>query len=250
MEKIILFIFSLFIMSDNTYSKTLFSDFRKGELKITHTCGVDDKVYLDEYDDRFGVSFDWVQKYKEAVIQVDGCSGTLVDIDLVITAGHCGTIKVGDYVYFSFERGEIYESFIIIDIPEKRNFPDYQILRIAGDPGYTYTPQKISCALPALEEEVYIMGHPERRPKMLSAGAVKNVSSASLGYLADTLGGSSGSGVLNSEGELIGVHAWGSCEDEPGSMGYNGGSHIDLIAGASPIIRNLRHCQKPEVSKY
>lgn len=60
-----------------------------------------------------------------------------------------------------------------------------------------------------------IIGHPSRVPKVVHAGPVldssSNVGANWFRHQVDTVGGSSGSGVLNTAGQLIGVHTNAGC---------------------------------------
>lgn len=212
-------------------------------LEIFHTCGVDDKVFVGDYDDRFEVSYDWVMEHKDPVVEIEGCTGTLITENLVITAGHCHQVKEGTEVKFFYENGDTPDVYQVKKVLESDRYPDYKIVSITGNPGVT--PQKIDCgATDDLQkgDEVYIIGHPRRKPKMISAGALKMLTQSSLGYLADTSNGTSGAGVLNRDGFLIGIHAWGSCLDKENYRGYNGGNLIKRILKDSPILQRI--CQK------
>jgi hypothetical protein len=65
---------------------------------------------------------------------------------------------------------------------------------------------------PGTGAAITIIGHPNAAPKQIEAGTVASFSTNYLRYgNVDTLGGSSGSGVLNSLGQIVGVHTNGGC---------------------------------------
>ena len=108
-----------------------------------HTCGVDDKVFVGEYDGRFEVDYDWVMDHKNSVVEIEGCSGTLIADDLVITAAHCPQVRKGATVQFNYEVDETPDIFHVEKVLEKGRYLDYKIFRVSGNPGVT--PQKIAC---------------------------------------------------------------------------------------------------------
>jgi subtilisin-like proprotein convertase family protein/V8-like Glu-specific endopeptidase len=62
--------------------------------------------------------------------------------------------------------------------------------------------------------DMYIIGHPEGRPKMVSEGVMGFTSDFGLHYIAQTLGGNSGSPVFSrATHRMIGLHHCGGCSD-------------------------------------
>lgn len=196
-----------------------------------HICGENDQVYTDLYDDRFDVSLLWVKVTEPPVSHLDGCTGSLIAESLVITASHCN-MKPGEYIRFTVESFPKY--YMIDSIIEDDIFYDYSIIRIDGKPDIPY--REITDKIPEPGEEIYIIGHPGRRDKTITAGDLVR-SGNSVAYLADTEGGSSGSGVLDSYGRLFAIHQWGSCL--PGMSGYNGGTSIYAIKNVSAVISSI-----------
>lgn len=200
-----------------------------------HICGTDDRQYTTVYNGAFDVSWPWVQLNAEPVARVGGCSATLIDKDLVITAAHC-SIRAGEQIRFNYLwRGDETLYTEITRVMEEDWGLDYSILEIRSYPGLEV--RKLTTQKPAIGEEVYVLGHPEGKRQMISAGPLVYAGDLSLGYKADTMGGSSGSGVVNSNGELFAIHQWGSCWDRGG--GYNGGTLLSAIAKESDIIKAL-----------
>lgn len=85
-----------------------------------------------------------------------------------------------------------------------------------------------------IDDIIPIIQHPNGMPKQICIGhnSLKYVDDERIQYLTDTLPGSSGSPVFNSNWELIGLHSKGGniCEPRTGSMYFrNEGVNIRLI---------------------
>lgn len=77
--------------------------------------------------------------------------------------------------------------------------------------------------------DLYIIGHPEGSPKVVSEGVMGFTSEFGLHYIAQTLGGSSGSPVFSRDTHrMIGLHHCGGC-NTPGEL--NRGMFISQIRG-------------------
>ena len=97
---------------------------------------------------------------------------------------------------------------------------------------------ELDARVPAVGEEMYVIGHPAGKLKKLSlrdtqngsgyciVRAVRvngNVSQSDISYMCDTEGGSSGSPVLSRRThKVIGLHHFGGCPNQ--------GVRIDLVA--------------------
>jgi len=201
------------------------------------------------------------------------CSGTMVSRDLFLTAGHCfdpntNTNPAAGWVYprqngtnqpltaaqvaenmhvnFNFQRApdgslRVEESFPILDLVEYRlGNLDYALIRLGGNPGDTYGWTGISAVDANVADMLCIIQHPAGVPKRIEAGPLFHLHDVRLGYDSiDTLGGSSGSGVLQaSTGLIVGVHTNGGCTSAAGS--HNHGVRISSILASSPVIPMLR----------
>lgn len=132
------------------------------------------------------------------------------------------------------------QSFAITQLVEFRlGGLDMSICRIAGSPGNIYGWAEVSTANAAVGDMLAIIGHPAGMRKRIEAGPATSVAGSVVGYNdIDTLGGNSGSGILQaSTGRLIGVHTNGGCN--PQGTGSNTGVAIAAIRAVSPTLQAL-----------
>jgi V8-like Glu-specific endopeptidase len=194
-------------------------------------------------------------------------SGTMISADLMLTCGHLfdsnpngwtvprqnGTnsaispqqIATNMHVNFLHQvdasgtlRAE--QTFAITQLIEYRlGALDMAICRIAGSPGNTYGWTEVSATDPTVGEMLAIIGHPAGQPKRIEAGPCTSVSAGSVRYNdIDTLGGNSGSGILQaSTGRVVGVHTNGGCNSA--GTGTNSGTAIASIRAVSPTLQAL-----------
>jgi len=201
---------------------------------VTSICGkTEDFVPINKY--RGAVSF--VQDREEAVGRLNrGCSGTYIGSiggarNLFLTAGHCGSKGQSASVQFNYEANADGPVVTVKGVfIESKSSPDYALIQLNSSPGVTPTPLGTSAT-----SSLTIIQHPAARPKVVAFGTLSGSASGSRIYYAglDTLGGSSGSGILNKSGQLIGVHTNGGCST---SGGTNGGWTISGIRAASSIL--------------
>jgi V8-like Glu-specific endopeptidase len=219
-------------------------------------CGPRDLQHVNSYNGRLGVSQTYVKKYKGAVGALTSkntptgskyCTGTLIGKDLFLTASHCVSSKtVGHFVAFGYERKagstalgtqEFYKITQLVEEGAKKSPAiDYAIVRLERDAGSKYGVTKMRAEDPKKDATLAIIQHPSGEPKQIEAGKHQGLSGNYLRYAdIDTLPGSSGSGVLDADGLLVGVHTNGGCTS--GSSGANSGVRLSQAAKVSSIIR-------------
>ncbi len=216
-------------------------------------CGsTDDAQHVNHYTGTLGVSTTYVQTHKRskgalettatASSSAKYCSGSLIGTNLFLTAGHCvDSSTIGDYVSFNYELAAgsttvLTQSHYRVDaiVEDSLGGLDYAILRLAGTPGSTWGVAAVASADPSTGSTIAIIGHPNRSPKKIEAGSVSSYSSNYMRYgNVDTLGGSSGSGVLDSSGRIVAVHTNGGCT---ASGGTNSGVRISRIRAVSGVL--------------
>ena len=225
-----------------TYEKFLESQTDHGET----LCGSSDLTYVDQWS-RVDTSA-MVNKRKRAVGAVSTksgqkyCTGTMISMTLFLTADHCVVRDMTDnYVVFNYEKDRNGQSkredrFEIQEVVEENIGVDVAILRPKGRPGglYGYTP--IRSTVPKGNSDVVIIQHPKGQSKQVDSGRVVGDSRTYLRYVVDTLGGSSGAGVLNNQGYLVGIHTNGGCSSFGGA---NRGVSVLAASSRSSTIKQL-----------
>lgn len=210
------------------------------------------------------------ERYLEQAGNVKGqgwCSGTLIADDLFLTAGHClDPADSGSWrlprekdglelrpaelarqftVQFRFEARALPDapSYVndaeVLRLEEYRNEGvDYAILRLNGHPGSLNRVARISAFDAKAGSSIAILQHPGAEWMKVGAGPVTRVVGRNITYdTIDTLGGSSGAGLLDAiTGKLVGIHTNGGCRS---SGGENYGVTIRALTLASPIVQGL-----------
>ena len=200
------------------------------------------------------------------------CSGTLIANDLFLTAGHCfdqtgggwqrprvnGTMNIissaeiagNMHVNFNYQfdpNGNLRpaQSFPITALVEYRlGNLDFAVCRLQGNPGAVFGTTQISTVDANATDMLCIIQHPAGVPKRIEAGPLLHLHDDRVGYASiDTLGGTSGAGVLGPNGTLVGVHTNGGCS--PNAIGHNHGFRITSIINASPTVRRLSRPAPP-----
>jgi V8-like Glu-specific endopeptidase len=195
------------------------------------------------------------------------CTGTLVSRDLFLSAGHCfdqtgngwqrplinGTttiilpqdIATNMHVNFDYQvapNGIMRQgmSFAVLDLVEYRlGNLDVAVVRLDGNPGDIYGWTRLATEDASEDDPIAIIQHPQGLPKRIEAGTVFHLHDNRLGYDdIDTLGGSSGSGILLSPaGTIVGVHSTGGCS--AAAQSHNYGVRISSILAQSTALHGL-----------
>jgi V8-like Glu-specific endopeptidase len=274
------------------------------------TCGFGDEfVDVELYDGQFGIPNSAIRSWNPATVRfkwpevqelatllpghklgtVAGlawCSGTLIDDDHVLTAGHCFSPshggsgkhvtpyrKVGNdrifagpeeiaralFVEFMYQKDaskcddpelaicetRIPDRLSVAELVERQHDDDtdYAVVRLQPrDDGLTagsvYPPVPLAVA-PESSQRVTIIQHPGGWEKKVEVGSgVTLVGTATWTYSdLDTYWGSSGAGILDDTGRLVGVHTDGGCELLGGA---NTGYRLSFLRAISPFLANLQ----------
>ncbi len=177
-----------------------------------------------------------VQAREDAVALIDGrCTGTLIEASagpVVMTAGHC--VGVGDrpLLVFNFEDDADGDPLVTEGtVIEQSLEPDYALILLDVLPEVAPVPLTTQAS-----ERLAIIQHPRGYRKVIAEGRYLD-SCNQLVYYADldTLVGSSGAGVFNRQGYMLGVHTDGDC-DETG-RGHNRGWTAQAIVEASEYLQ-------------
>jgi hypothetical protein len=192
------------------------------------------------------------------------CSGTLIDDDLFLTAGHClDSDDSGIWLLprekdgMPLQPAQLAREFVVelrhelsaaphensaevVRLEEHRlNGVDYAILRLSDHPGLRNGVARLSPNDARPGSKIAILQHPVALPMKVGAGPVTRVEGSTIAYDAiDTLGGSSGAGILDvATGKLVGIHTNGGCTSSGG--GENSGVTIAALTAASPMLQGL-----------
>ena len=161
------------------------------------------------------------------IVEADGdhltsCTGTLIGADLFLTARHCLTDPEyadlrSSSVTFDYATacdgtrppGHVTRFFKVIEDvasgspPVGTNPPpgtDWVVVRLDAPPGALPAPLTLRAAAPMANETIFTMHHPNGAVKKTQAGTFNGFSVAGFDYA----GGSSGSALFDSSGELVG----------------------------------------------
>lgn len=212
---------------------------------------------------------DLAVRYREQAGNVSGqgwCTGTLIDEDLFLTAGHClDNVNAGGWrlprekggiplspsdlarefmVAFRYEAAAQpaltapVEDVEVVRLEEYRlGGVDYALLRLANAPGLRHGVARLSAVDTTRQAPIVILQHPMAELMKIGGGSVAAISGGKLSYVIDTKPGSSGAGILDARsGKIVGIHTDGGCTKKGGA---NFGPTIGAIAQASPIVRGL-----------
>ena len=176
----------------------------------------------------------------------DGSSGSgfLTNNNLLITNQHVLENKAAAanaIIQFNFQKSATglhlpYEEFRLN--PEKgfatSSEHDWTAVRFAGDPCSKWGGIPLQFADPQRGDRVIIVQHPGGGPKQIALyhNLVVYVGNQRVQYLTDTMPGSSGSPVFDSEWNLVALHHSGGWITEPGSKKEyyrNEGIHINTV---------------------
>jgi V8-like Glu-specific endopeptidase len=205
------------------------------------------------------------------ISNVRWCSGTLIAADRFLTAGHCfdtsndptgwrtprraaGLLPPSElaplmHLNFNYQingqSGQIRNAdvFPITRLLEhRRGNLDYAIVEVGKNAAgelpnvrYRVANYDASDAVLAAANSLTIIQHPHGEPKLIEAGPKEAVSGSTITYKdLDTRGGSSGSGIIDQNGRVIGVHTNGGCTQVGGA---NVGVTLRAISQHSSIIK-------------
>jgi len=177
------------------------------------------------------------QLREDAVVLIDGsCTGTLIAAaagPVVLTAGHCVGLGDRPLLAFNVETDPDGDQLVTnATVIERADEPDYALLRLDKLPNAAPTPLTTQST-----ERLAIIQHPRGGPKVIAEGDFFAECHGQIEYIdLDTLGGSSGAGVLNEHGFLYGVHNDGDCDTKGG--GANAGWSAASIVAASAYLQD------------
>jgi V8-like Glu-specific endopeptidase/endonuclease/exonuclease/phosphatase (EEP) superfamily protein YafD len=227
-------------------------------------CGANNLQFVNAYDGTLGESISFVTDHKGPVGAMTTsptagagnkfCSGTLIGTNVFLTASHCvGSTTVGQFVSFNYELSgaagspALTESFFRIgEIIDDNTSLDFAIVRLQGDPGGRFDWTDIDEAGTNINDLITIVQHPSVEPKQVEVGHVASLTTDTISYGdLDTMPGSSGSGILDHQGRLVGVHTNGGCT---ATGGTNSGSRMTRALALSGALTSISRGTNWELS--
>lgn len=176
------------------------------------------------------------------------CTASLIADDLVLTNHHCIAGNPGGRVFdavltFGYlqrgtERG-VKRYGVELEPVEASADLDYAIHRVRGAPGRQWGRITLSLAEPRVRQSLFIIHHPAGDTQHISLGNCQTSDPALEGerllHVCDTIGGSSGAPVFDSESrQVVGLHYTAV---DPGIL--NAAKRIAALAEHSPLIARL-----------
>ncbi|XXF76266.1 serine protease [Myxococcaceae bacterium GXIMD 01537] len=186
---------------------------------------------------RYEGAFADIQDREDAVVLIDGrCTGTLIAASagpVVVTAGHCVGLGDRSLVVFNFEDEPDGDPLMTDGTVIERSLePDYALIKLDRLP--TVTPVPLTSRT---SERLAVIQHPRGMRKVIAEGTYLDSCNQLVYYSdLDTLVGSSGAGVLNEQGHLLGIHTDGDCKED--GRGANRGWTAASIVEASPYLES------------
>lgn len=224
-------------------------------LNTESICGKNEMQPVADYDGSRGQPVEFVASHEQAVAAMaygtpdkssKYCTGTMISENLFLTASHCidGT-TLKDFVVFNYQKVRGSSDMaapehvkIIAVVEQSLGGLDFGIIKLEGQPGLKYGFAQINTAEVLNGALLTIIQHPSGNPKMVDVG--HRVGTRAEVYMTygdlDTEPGSSGSGILNDTGAVVGVHTNGGCNSVGGD---NAGVMMTEIMKASPTIQAM-----------
>lgn len=160
---------------------------------------------------------------------IAGCSGTLIDENLVVTARHCfgaedacATVRIVTGLYNepdgrlrTVARNDVYACRRLFDSPEGRDIVIVELDRPVAAP---FAPMPVASTRAAIGDRLHVAGFPTGIPmKLASDCSVLDYYDAADEFRmnCDLFAGNSGSGVLSESAELLGVYSLGAGDYRP-----------------------------------
>ncbi|NBD13100.1 trypsin-like serine peptidase [Corallococcus silvisoli] len=207
---------------------------KKPEVRGLSQCGpLREFIPINRYQGEFS---DVVQDREDAVVLIDGrCTGTLIEASagpVVVTAGHCARLGDRALLVFNFEEAPDGDPLVTEGtVIEQSLEPDYALIQLDVLPAVRPV---LLTTRPT--ERLAIIQHPRGLPKVIAEGRFVASCDRQLYYSdLDTLVGSSGAGVLNRQGYLLGIHTDGDCDSF--GRGTNRGWTLESIVEASSYLQ-------------
>ena len=153
------------------------------------------------------------------------CTGFLIADDLLMTNQHCvsdqavceTTVAIFGYQYHAEGHLDPGRQHRCLSVEDTHYEHDVAVLKLADAPGEDWGRLDFAAKDPVDGEDLLLIQHPAGQPKQVSKTDCTVLGPSSDGrgkdtdfaHGCDTLGGSSGSPVINLRGQVVGLHHYG-----------------------------------------
>ena len=212
---------------------------------------------------RYGLCED--QRYRDQPA-ASSCSATLVDDDLIVTAGHCietqdeceskrfvlGYAMNSEDELASLTSDQVFSCRQLV-LSVNTNSLDYAFVRLdrAVNPMFAEPAPVTQSVEPlAQDEPIVMMGFPSGLPLKIDGGGFVNDPRADVSPLTyfratvDAFGGNSGSGVFNESGEQVGILVRGETDYIPSQLGCTVVNELNLDRGPGEEAEELTYLSR------
>jgi hypothetical protein len=178
------------------------------------------------------------------------CTGSLVAGDMVLTNHHClpvdgemEPVKASILMdYHSLEGGGSKRFELEARPVEWSAALDYALVRVEGRPSASYGTVQLRVGQSADGQSLMVFHHPLGRPKMMSRFRCFGVRNQGAGpdfrHRCDTLGGSSGSLLFTTAGEVVALHKEGGLDPKDPSS-FNTATRFVALLAESQALRGI-----------
>jgi V8-like Glu-specific endopeptidase len=185
------------------------------------------------------------------------CTGSLLPDNYVLTNHHClptegefEAVKASILFDYLALDGRGAKRYAIAVKPTEWNATlDYALIKADGEPNAAYGAVKLQFAPGLPGQSLMVIHHPLGRPKMMSRfrclALREQPDATELRHRCDTLGGSSGSLVFNTRGEIVALHREGGLDPKDQSS-FNTATRFAPILAESATLRRIAASPAPE----
>jgi V8-like Glu-specific endopeptidase len=184
------------------------------------------------------------------------CTGSLLADNYILTNHHClptegefEPVKASILLDYLALDGKTAKRYVIAAKPVEWNATlDYALVKAEGEPNAAYGAVKLQFAPGLPGQSLMVIHHPLGRPKMMSRfrclALREQPEATELRHRCDTLGGSSGSLIFNTRGEIVALHREGGLDPKDQSS-FNMATLFAPILAESATLKRIATAATP-----